>query len=139
MKKLLIALLLLTPALSRAEGNRPPESPEAVARLKKEAAGLERQAAADPKNADIFVKLGFTYARLRQPNDAQRAFESAVSLDPKRAEAHYMLGLIYEKKGMKDMALSAWRACLENAKDPAMRNTASRHIHNLAAGKIGTP
>jgi cytochrome c-type biogenesis protein CcmH/NrfG len=135
MKNAILSLLLFLPAFAAAEQRRPPEPPEVIARLKKEAAELERQAAADPKNADIFVRLGFTYARLKQPDDAQRAFETAVFLDPKRAEAHYMLGLIYEKKGQKDRALSAWRACLENAKDPAMRDTASRHIHNLTAGR----
>ncbi|MDQ7774169.1 MAG: tetratricopeptide repeat protein [Elusimicrobiales bacterium] len=135
MKTVLLSFLLFLPAFAAAEQRRPPETPESIARLKKEAAELERQAASDPKNADIFVRLGFTYARLKQADDAQRAFETVVSLDPKSAKAHYMLGLIYEKKGMKDRALSAWRACLENASDPAMRATATRHIHNLAAGK----
>lgn len=135
MKKTLLAAFLFVPALAAAEPQRPPETPESIVLLRKEAAELETRAAADPKNADIFVKLGFTYARLKQPDDAQRAFEKAVSLDPKRAEAHYMLGLIYEKKGLKDMALAAWRACMENAKEPRMRDTAARHIHNLTAGK----
>ncbi|HNT96790.1 MAG TPA: tetratricopeptide repeat protein [Elusimicrobiales bacterium] len=135
MKNAILPLLLLLPAFAAAEQRRPPETPAAIERLKKEAAELERQAAADPKNADIFVRLGFTYARLKQAAEAQRAFEAAVALNPKKAEAHYMLGLIYEKKGMKDRALSAWRACLEHASDPAMRDTANRHIHNLTAGK----
>ncbi len=134
MKRLVISFLMLS-AAAAAWADRPQETPETIARLRSEAAALERQAAAEPKNAEIFAKLGFTYARLRQANDAQRAFETAVSLDPKMAKAHYMLGLIYEKKGMKDRALSAWRACLENASDPAMRATATRHIHNLTAGK----
>ncbi|KAF0126091.1 MAG: Uncharacterized protein FD189_1471 [Elusimicrobia bacterium] len=135
MKRYLLAALFFIPALAAAVGDRPPGSPEAVARLKQEAAALERQTAADPKNADAFMRLGFTYARLKQADDAQRAFETVISLDPKRAKAHYMLGLIYEKKGMRDRALAAWRTCLENASDPAMRATATRHIHNLAAGK----
>lgn len=135
MKKALLSVLLFLPAFAAAEQRRPPETPEAIARLKKEAAELERQAAAEPKNADVFMRLGFTYSRLKQADDAQRAFETAVSLDPKIPKAHYMLGLIYEKKGMRDRALAAWRACLEIASDPAMRATATRHIHNLAAGK----
>lgn len=136
MKKALLALLFMFPALAAVgQHQSAPETPESIARLKKEAASLEQQAAADPKSTEVFVKLGFTYARLRQPDDAQRAFETAVALDPKRAEAHYMLGLIYEKKGMKDRALAAWRACLENAKETRMRDTAARHIHNLTAGK----
>lgn len=135
MKTALLSFLLFLPAFAATEQPRPPETSEAIARLKKEAAELERRAAAEPKNAEIFLRLGFTYARLKQADDAQRAFETVASLDPKSAKAHYMLGLIYEKKGMNDRALAAWRACLENAADPAMRATATRHIHNLAAGK----
>lgn len=135
MKRSLLAVVFFIPALAAAVGGRQPLSPEAAALLQKEAAALQQQAAADPKNAGIFLKLGYTYARLKQPDDALRAFESAVSIDPKLAAAHYMLGLIYEKKGMKDKALAAWRACLANAKDPGMKDTAARHIHNLTAGK----
>ncbi len=135
MKKAILSLLMFLPAFAAAEQSRPSETPEIIARLKKEAADLERQSAANPKNADLFMRLGFTYARLKQADDAQRAFETAVSLDPKIPKAHYMLGLIYEKKGLRDRALAAWRACLENASEPAMRATATRHIHNLAAGK----
>ncbi|MDT8286698.1 MAG: tetratricopeptide repeat protein [Elusimicrobiales bacterium] len=135
MKSSLFAVIFLIPMLAAAVGGRQPVSPEAAAQLRKEAVALRQQAAADPRNADILVKLGFVYARLKRPDDARRAFESAVALDPARAEAHYMLGLIYEKKGMKDKALASWRACLESAKEPGMRATAARHIHNLTAGK----
>lgn len=135
MKSSLFAVIFLIPMLAAAVGGRQPVSPEAATQLRKEAVELEHQAAADPGNAGVFLKLGYTYARLKQPDDAQRAFESAVALDPKLAGAHYMLGLIYEKKGMKEKALAAWRACLENAKEPGMRATAARHIHNLTAGK----
>lgn len=135
MKKALLAVLFFMPAFAGAEPQRPGETPETIVRLKKEASDLEKQAAASPTNIAIFIKLGFTYARLKQADDAQRAFETAVSLDPKIAEAHYMLGLIYEKKGMRDRALSAWRACLANARETSMRDTAKRHIHNLAAEK----
>jgi hypothetical protein len=43
-----------------------------------------------------------------------------------------MLGLIYEKKGMKDKALAAWKTCLENTQDPRLRETAMRHIHHIS-------
>jgi cytochrome c-type biogenesis protein CcmH/NrfG len=137
MKQVLFAVLFFAPALLAAEPPPPPHNdpPEVVARLKQEAAALEQQALANPKDTETFVRLGFTYARLKQADDAQRAFETAVSLDPKKAVAHYMLGLIYEKKGMRDRAITAWKACLENATDPQMRDTAERHLHHLNAIK----
>ncbi len=135
MKQLLFAVLFFAPALLAAEPPPPNDPPEVVAQLRQEAAALEQQARANPKDVETFVKLGFTYARLKQADDAQRAFETVISLDPKKAVAHYMLGLIYEKKGLRDRAVAAWKACLENATDPQMRDTAERHLHRLNATK----
>lgn len=132
MKYLLMALLLASPALAAAEHPEFNDTPEKIEQLKKEAASLEQQIKASPKDTELYVKLGFTYARLHQADDAQRAFESAVSLDPKKAIAHYMLGLIYEKKGMREKAVAAWKACLENTQDPRLRETAIRHLHHLS-------
>lgn len=135
MKKALFAALFFVPAVLAAEPPPPNDPPEVVARLKQEAAALEQQARANPKDTAVFLKLGFTYSRLKQADDAQRAFETVVSLDPKKAIAHYMLGLIYEKKALRDRAIAAWRACLETAADPQMRATAERHLHHLTAIK----
>ena len=132
MKYLLMALLLASPALLAAEPPAFNDSPEKIEQLKKEAAAMEQQVKASPRDTELYVKLGFTYARLRQADDAQRAFEAAVTLDPKKAIAHYMLGLIYEKKGLREKAVAAWKACLENTQDPRLRETAVRHLHHLA-------
>jgi tetratricopeptide (TPR) repeat protein len=137
MKRLLFAAFLLAPAFAAADPPPPPpahqqETPEMKEQLKKDAAALQDQIKASPSDPELYVKLGFTYARLDQADDAQQAFENAVRLDPKKAVAHYMLGLIYEKKGMKDSALAAWKACLENTQDPRIRDTAARHIHHLS-------
>lgn len=137
MKSILFAAFFFIPALLAAE---PPhqerkETPEMRAQLAKDAAALEAQiqAKANQPDLELYMKLGFTYSRLEQADDAQRAFEGAVRLDPKKAGAHYMLGLIYEKKGLKDRAIAAWKACLENTTDPRMRDTAMRHLHHLTA------
>ncbi len=133
MRSYLLAALLFVPVRAAAEPPPPPpETPETIAQLNKDADSLQQQIKASPKDAELRVKLGFTYMRLRRHDDAQRCFEEAVQLDPKKAVAHYMLGMIYEKKGMKDKALAAWKACLENTQDPSMKDTASRHIHHLS-------
>lgn len=132
MKYLLLALLLALPALLKAEPPPPNDSPETILQLKKEAAALEQQVKTSPKETELYVKLGFTYARLHQADEAQQAFETAVSLNPQKAIAHYMLGLIYEKKGMHEKAITAWKACLENTQDPRLRETAHRHLHHLS-------
>lgn len=134
MKTLAAFLFLLAAVPAAAEPPQPPSkvTPEVRAALLTEAADLERQLQAPPGDAGLYTRLGFVYSRLDQADDAQRAFENAVRLDPKKAPAWYMLGLIYEKKGLKDRALAAWRACLENTADPRARDTAQKHIHQLS-------
>ena len=133
MKSLLLVALFLLPTLLAAAPHPPrKESPEMREQLKIEAAALEEQLKAAPADIELYMRLGFAYSRLEQADEAQRAFESAVALDAKKAGAHFMLGLIYEKKGLRDKALAAWKACLENTQDPRMRDTAQRHIHHLS-------
>lgn len=134
MKKMLFAALLFLPLAAYAQHHHPHEklTPEMRAQLTREATALEAQAVASPKDAEIYMRLGYTYSRLGQANDAQRAFENAVRLNPKKDSAYYMLGLIYEKKGLKDMALAAWKSCLEITADPRIKATAQKHIYHLS-------
>ena len=136
MKNLLMAVFLAAaPAATafsadmRWDSGKQPSAEE----LNKNAAELELAVKQEPLNVELYVRLGFTYAKLEKADDAQRAFENAVRLDPKKAAAHYMLGLIYEKKGLKEKAIAAWKACLENASEPHARETALKHLHHLKA------
>ncbi|OGR42811.1 MAG: hypothetical protein A2X28_10685 [Elusimicrobia bacterium GWA2_56_46] len=101
--------------------------------LNRDIAALEEAVKRNPADIELYIRLGFAYAKLEKADDAQRAFENAVRLDPKKAIAHYMLGLIYEKKGLREKALAAWQACLENAAEPHLRETALKHLHHLRA------
>lgn len=135
MKYLLFSVLVAGAALAWAQV--PPPGPgkdirtQTPAELNKTAAELQQQLLRQPNNVDLHVKLGFTYTRLGRADDAQLAFENAVRLDPKKAIAHYMLGLVYEKKGLKDKAIAAWKACLESPAEPRLHNTARKHLHLL--------
>ncbi|HCC46502.1 MAG TPA: hypothetical protein DEQ38_00035 [Elusimicrobia bacterium] len=137
MKNLLLALLVSGAALAWAQVPPPGQGKDirtqTPAELNQTAAELERQLLAQPGSVDLHLKLGFTYTRLGKADDAQRAFENAVRLDPRKAIAHYMLGLVYEKKGLKDKAIAAWKACLESAGEQHLRDTAIKHLNNLNA------
>ena len=128
MKYLLLAVLLAAPA---APGRWDSAKHLSVEELTKNAAALEEAVKQAPADIELYIRLGFTYTKLEKADDAQKAFENAVRLDPKRAVAHYMLGLIYEKKGLKEKAIAAWKACLENATEPHGRETAIKHLHHL--------
>ena len=89
---------------------------------------LERALQEHPQNAELHTLLGFVFRKLERLDDAERSFTRAVSADPKKAEAHFMLGMIREKKGRAEEAKASWKACLETAKEPGMRETAKRHL-----------
>src|SRR3989339_1024796 len=126
----LIALTQTSWAHSREEknGSTPPRNIEQLAKTITE---LEEAIKKEPVNAELHIRLGFTYTKLDKADEAQQAFENAARLDPKKAIVHYMLGLIYEKKGMRDNAIASWKACLENTGERHMRETALKHLHNL--------
>jgi len=134
MKYLLLAFLITFAVMPVARGRAadwkslPPKS---AAELVKDAAELEAAVQREPDNIELYIRLGFTYAKLEKADDAQRAFENAVRLNPKRPIAQYMLGLIYEKKGETQKAITAWQACLENAVEERLRETARKHLHYL--------
>src|SRR5690349_2171175 len=89
-----MALLTATPSAGRAE------SVAAAGQNERTVSALEENLKNDPTNSDLWVHLGFAYRKTGQINDAQKAFEKAVSLNPKESNAYYMLGLIYESKHM---------------------------------------
>jgi len=137
MRYIFFAVFLAAAALSMAQafpggergGGRHQESLEEV---KKTASGLEEAVKLHPERANLHIQLGFAYARLERTDEAMGSFETAVRLDPKSAIAHYMLGLIYEKKGLREKAAAAWEACLKNAGENHMRETAIKHLHHLS-------
>jgi len=137
MRYLLLAVLLTAaiPQALRAGGRWEADGQRGADELRKDAAALEEQVKLDPGNVELYIRLGFAYTKLENADGARKAFESAVRLDQKMAIVHYMLGLIYEKKGLRDKAIAAWKACLENAAEPRMRETAKKHLHHLGAGR----
>lgn len=135
MRYILLAVFLLAAPIGSAHAQsiepQAEDKVQNVEKLKKTAANLEEALKKHPDDVQLYVYLGMTYTRLENADEARQAFEAAVKLDPKKAIAHFMLGLIYEKKGLKENAVAAWKACLENAVEPRMRETAKKHLHHL--------
>ena len=119
------AVLALTAAWqARSAGTADPEALRA-----KQA--IEAAIAKDPGNSELWLHLGFACKKLDDVEGSQNAFEKAVSLNPRSASAHYMLGLIYEKKKLKEQAIASWKACLANATDDQMKEIARKHLAHL--------
>jgi len=71
-----------------------------------EAAGkLEETQQLVPLDAGVAFQLGVLYYNNNQIDQAQTQFERAVWIDPNYANARYFLGLIYDRKGNKKLAI----------------------------------
>ncbi|HEX8351049.1 MAG TPA: tetratricopeptide repeat protein [Hymenobacter sp.] len=53
----------------------------------------------DPNNSNLYTVLGSVYDKLKQPDQAQTAYQKAVELDPKNFDAQFNVGVNYFNKG----------------------------------------
>jgi Tfp pilus assembly protein PilF len=65
---------------------------------------MEAAAALDPASARIRSDLGFVYLYAGRLGDAVREQRAALDREPRLAQAHYGLGLAFEKRGEGEAA-----------------------------------
>jgi len=58
----------------------------------------------DPNDAHVNLFLGEYYAVNNQPDKAIQYYEQAITLNPKLAEAHYALAMLYDQQGNPEAA-----------------------------------
>lgn len=97
-------------ALSKAEAGRR-QYREAVATCTKGIAEF-------PSSADLYIERGHRELGLRQFRPAMIDLEHAVSLDPKKLDANYHLGLAHYFVGEFQEAADSFRKALDLAKTP---------------------
>ena len=80
---------------------------------------LKQAAAIDLTNADIMINLGINYLKLGGENggDAVKAYQEAITRDPKNAYAMYRIGKIYQSQNNKDLFETNFNNAI--AADPA--------------------
>ncbi|HEY3375333.1 MAG TPA: tetratricopeptide repeat protein [Candidatus Aquicultor sp.] len=64
-------------------------------------------------NVDAYVEIGYVHLDTADYDNAIQAFATAVSLDPKCADAFNGLGAAYDKKGNKTLAQQNYRTAIE--------------------------
>lgn len=80
---------------------------------------LERSARIHPDNAMIWTNLGAAYlgtlelAGPAQQRRAIHAYERAIEIDPKTANVHYHLGLIYKDQHNYEMAIDYFQQAID--------------------------
>ncbi|HMO57120.1 MAG TPA: tetratricopeptide repeat protein [Roseiflexaceae bacterium] len=70
-----------------------------------------------PADGRLFLSMGKILYDLGKGMAAVKAFERAVQLLPHDAQAHYLLGFMYNAMGRESWALAAWRKAVELAPD----------------------
>ncbi len=97
-----------------------------------EAVGVVRVEDRDNKRPDLkdeggaardYVERGRAYLEAGRLNEAIAELSRAASLDPKLSQAHSLLAVAYERKGLRDRAEDSYRRAIDvNEKDPQALN-----------------
>lgn len=91
---------------------------------------LEKYVAKSPDDATAWVGLGVGYVDLKRNSDAQKAFERALEVDPKFADAEYQLGALASGNGDSTSAIQHFeRAVQMNPKHgPSLEKVGSLYL-----------
>jgi Tfp pilus assembly protein PilF len=135
-----LSLLLAVAAPSPAQTVEASTAPAAVAHvdtiqhkdeLRRARLVMENALKSDPSNDSLLLELAFIEQKQGDFDAAQADFEKVIALNPGETSAHYMLALLYEKKGEKRRAMESWQACMDRSADPNMRSVAEKHLKEL--------
>jgi cytochrome c-type biogenesis protein CcmH/NrfG len=103
---------------------------------------LEASASANPRDADIRLRLGWGYYGAGRLDRAEGAFQEARRLLPDDPEPYFALGLTFKKVGKAAEAVSAFRDASQRTshlKDKAraaiLRRLSLGHINFLERGE----
>jgi hypothetical protein len=93
----------------------------------------------DPENAEYRYNFAVTLRRARATEDAARELERVIQLSPRRAGAHYHLGLAQMELGDSTAARASLVRAIELSTDAAERAAADRALRALDAAQAATP
>lgn len=82
----------------------------------------------DVKLSHTHYLLGSDYIKRKLPQAAKRELMSAVELDPKNIDAHYLLGVIFFMEGVNKVNLLERRQCLEGLAAQEQRQEANKEF-----------
>jgi tetratricopeptide (TPR) repeat protein len=69
-------------------------------------------------SSDIHMHVGQIEDRLANPERAAAAYLDAIRLNPREAEAHYLIGALHLRRGDREAARKAWKTFLKLSRDP---------------------
>ncbi len=84
----------------------------------------------------LHYERGRSYYAVGRYRSAIAELETAIRLDPTGYNLYFDLGLVYERVGMTDAALTAYRHYLDHLTDPAERERAERILTRLQGARV---
>lgn len=85
-----------------------------------------------PNNPDAHNKVGIAYMDRRRYEEARVEFEAAVAANPQYIESWFHLGQVFEAKGDKNAAISAYQSAIDNSREPnGWQDEAQRRLDQL--------
>lgn len=85
-------------------------------------------AKAFPRSRDAHRELGFSYYQQHRYAEARAEYETVQTIDPDDLAAHYLLGIVYRRLGMKDKAAVEAAAFADQKDDPSANRFALDYL-----------
>jgi tetratricopeptide (TPR) repeat protein len=133
----LIAIGLVIPLASLFQdqpsggGTQNPGSAQGT--LHERLAELEAEAINNPSDTAVLMELAEAYIYTSKPEQAVKAYEQVLSVDPGQSEARYMISYVYYMSGKYDLAETRLKELIQ--KDPEYKNAHLLYGYVLGAGK----
>lgn len=80
---------------------------------------------------DAYVQLGIGYLQQGEPSRAKSPLSQALELDPRSADAHAALALVFQSEMEHEFADKHYRAALSTAKDARILNNYGSFLYEL--------
>lgn len=81
-----------------------------------------------PDEPRVYASLAYAYRAASNLDDRIAQYEKRVRAKPSDATSHYLLALLYEQKGEKDLAITEWKAFIILAPFGRLAEEARKHF-----------
>src|SRR5581483_1280332 len=92
----------------------------------------EQAVAAQPTASD-YLELGVAYYIAKRWDDALRAFQKAVEVDPRQGFAYYYIGILSAAMGNREQAMQALNRVIEVSNNQMLKDQARARIPNITS------
>ncbi|MFH1239401.1 MAG: tetratricopeptide repeat protein [bacterium] len=83
------------------------------------------------ETAALYVKQGQELYNQGKYDEAVRSLRKAVEINSEAEAPHYVLAMIYEKKGQNDQAIQEWNEVIRLSSNKGLLKSARIHLERL--------